>query len=167
MERLEATIITAFKRGDHEAFDRVYSHYRSLLYVIILGIVRHQATAEDVLQETFLTMYQKAASLKHADRFQSWAMRIAKHHAINAWKQMHHEAWDDLEDHPRAAPEERSLFQTWHHHLTDQENLIVAYKLVYDLSYDDIHWLMNLSIARIQQIYQQALVKLKGMYLKP
>ena len=166
MERLNPTIIIAFKRGDHDAFHQVYHHYRSLLYVVILGIVRHEATAEDVLQESFLTMYQQANTLRQLDHFQAWAIRIAQRKAINAWKQSKIESWQ--EDHEQTpAPEDKSLFQTWHAHLSDQENLIVAYKLVYDLTYADIQRLMNVSVPRIQQLYQQALEKLKRMYSQP
>jgi DNA-directed RNA polymerase specialized sigma24 family protein len=54
MQTIEWHTFQALKRGNHEAFHEVYQQYRSLLYVIILSIVKHEATAEDLLQDTFL-----------------------------------------------------------------------------------------------------------------
>jgi len=154
----------AFKRGDHGAFKEVYTQYRSLLFVVILGIVKHEATAEDLLQDSFLKIYQKAHTLRQADQFKAWAIMIAKRTALNHLKKRQEEAWEDHYDISAPSGETRSIFQTWHAHLSDEENLIIAYKIVYDLGFEDIAKIMDCSLSRVYKLYQQALGKLKAMY---
>jgi RNA polymerase sigma factor (sigma-70 family) len=163
---LKPDTFIALKRGDHGAFHEVYSQFKSLLYVVILGIVKNEATTEDLLQDTFLKIYQKAHTVRNIHQFKAWAVMVAKHTALNELKRRREEDWQDHFDQTIATPEPKSLFQTWHAHLTDQENLIIAYKIVYDIGFEDIAKLMDLSLSRVYNLYQQALNKLKEMYQK-
>jgi len=166
MQTIEWQTFQAFKRGNHEAFHEIYQQYRSLLYVIILSIVKHVPTAEDLLQDTFLKIYQKASTLKDPQKFQAWASMIAKHTALNELKRKKEEAWQEHYDQTSSGEDGKSLFQTWHNHLNDQENLVIAYRIVYELGFEDIAKLMDLSLSNVHHLYKQALDKLKVMYRK-
>lgn len=164
MQSLDLKTFHAFQKGNHEAFHVIYERYRSLLYVVILSIVKHEPTAEDVLQDTFLKMYQKANTVKDYQKFQAWAVMIAKHLALNELKKKREEVWQETYDNVSSGEDGKSLFQTWHKHLTDQENLVIAYKIVYELGFEDIQKLMDLSLSNTHHLYQQALAKLKIIY---
>ncbi len=166
MQTIEWHTFQALKRGNHEAFHEVYQQFRSLLYVIILSIVKHEPTAEDLLQDTFLKIYQKVSTLKDPDKFQAWASMIAKHTALNELKRRKEEVWQDQYDQTSNGEDGKSLFQTWHKHLSDQENLVIAYKIVYELGFEDISKLMDVSLSNVHHLYEQALDKLKVMYRK-
>jgi RNA polymerase sigma factor (sigma-70 family) len=166
MQIIEWHTFQALKRGNHEAFHEVYQQYRSLLYVIILSIVKHEPTAEDLLQDTFLKIYQKVSTLKDPNKFQAWASMIAKHTALNELKRKKEEVWQDHYDQTSSGEDGKSLFQTWHKHLSDQENLVIAYKIVYELGFEDISKLMDVSLSNVHHLYEQALDKLKVMYRK-
>lgn len=163
---LNPATFLALKRGDHDAFHEVYRQFRSLLFVVIMSIVKHQTAAEDVLQDTFLKIYQKAHTVKNCDHFQSWAVMVAKRTALNHLKTLREEVWQDHYDQTMVANESRSLFQTWHANLTDEENLVIAYKIVYDLGFLEISKLMNLPMTTTYKMYQVALKKLKVVYTK-
>ena len=166
MQPIEWPTFQALKRGNHEAFHEIYQQYRSLLYVIILSIVKHEPTAEDLLQDTFIKIYQKVSTLKDPLKFQAWATMIAKHTALNELKRKKEEAWQEQYDQTSSGEDGKILFQTLHKHLSDQENLVIAYKIVYELGFEDIAKLMDVSLSNIHHLYQQALDKLKVMYRK-
>lgn len=166
MNTLDINTFHAFQRGDHQAFQIVYEQYRSLLYVVIWSIVKHEATAEDLLQDTFLKIYQKGHLVREPSKFQAWMVMIAKRTALNELKRNKEESWQEVYNQTASREDGKGLFQTWHHNLTDEENLIIAYKIVYELSFEDITKLMNASLSHIYKVYQQALKKLKVVYQK-
>jgi DNA-directed RNA polymerase specialized sigma24 family protein len=60
--------------------------------------------------------------------------------------------------------DESRLFATWHHSLTDAENLIIAYKIVYEYTFEEIASLTNIPLTSVYKKYQAALTKLKKEY---
>ncbi len=64
-----------------EYLGRVTRAQRSL-YAFILTLVRQSADAEDVLQETNLVLWQKAAEFDATRDFMPWALRIAQLQAM-------------------------------------------------------------------------------------
>ena len=98
MKILDPQTFSAFQRGDHQAFQTVYEQFRSLLYVVILSIVKHEATTEDLLQDTFLKIYQKRHLVRDPSKFQAWIVMIAKRTALNELKRHKEETWQDAYD---------------------------------------------------------------------
>ena len=55
----ENDLIKRAKKGDKEATARLVSQYSERIYNLALRILRNKEDAEDVLQETFLTVLRK------------------------------------------------------------------------------------------------------------
>ena len=55
-----ATIIEAVARGDRRAFASLYQRTSSKLYGICLRLLGNESEAEDVLQDVYVTVWQKA-----------------------------------------------------------------------------------------------------------
>src|SRR5215510_4102344 len=55
-------LIRAMAGGDRDAFARFYDRYASLVYPLIVRIVRDRSDAADVLQDVFWEAWQNAAS---------------------------------------------------------------------------------------------------------
>ncbi|MBD3250930.1 sigma-70 family RNA polymerase sigma factor [Candidatus Uhrbacteria bacterium] len=64
-----------------EFLTRVTGAQRSL-YAFLLTLVRQSADAEDVLQETNVVLWQKAAEFDSSREFMPWALRIAQLQAM-------------------------------------------------------------------------------------
>lgn len=81
----DSEIIRNILNKDKNALYLVYDKYSGALFGVILRICRNQALAEDVLQETFVKIWENIGSY-NADkgRFYTWAYRIAKNTALNA-----------------------------------------------------------------------------------
>ena len=73
----ETDVIRKAKQGDKEAFAELVSAYSERIYNLALRILRNREDAEDVLQETFLTVLQKLESFDGRSNFFTWIYRIA------------------------------------------------------------------------------------------
>ena len=66
------------------ALRRIYAKYRRLVYSLALRILRDEGEAEELVQEVFLHVWQKA-SLFDPERgaFESWLTTLAHHRAVD------------------------------------------------------------------------------------
>ena len=71
--------------GDRQAFARLYERTSGHLFAVILRIQRDRATAEDLLQEIYVSVWKAAASFDAA-RSQplTWLTSIARNRAIDS-----------------------------------------------------------------------------------
>lgn len=78
-------LIDRLKKKDQEAFSRLYDLYAAAIYGVILKVCRSEELSQEVLQDTFLTIWNKAA-LYDEDKasFYTWAYRIARNKSLNA-----------------------------------------------------------------------------------
>jgi RNA polymerase sigma-70 factor (ECF subfamily) len=70
------------KKGDFEAFESLVSLYERRIYGLALRIVRQQQDAEEVVQQTFLSVVEHLSEFREEARFSIWLMRIATNHAL-------------------------------------------------------------------------------------
>lgn len=61
MTTVGADLITQMAAGDQAAFARFYDRYASLVFSLIVRIVRERAEAADVLQEVFWEAWRGAS----------------------------------------------------------------------------------------------------------
>ncbi|MGV8134924.1 MAG: RNA polymerase sigma factor [Mangrovibacterium sp.] len=83
MTTLESGILKELKKGDHAAFERVFEHYSKQLYLFSFSYLKSKDTAEDIVQEVFLKIWNNRASIKTDTSFQSYLFTIA----LNAVRQ--------------------------------------------------------------------------------
>ena len=77
-------IIQRLKQRDAAAMAELYDKYGGLLYAVILRSVVNQATAEDLLQETFLRIWNRIHSFDAGrGRLEGWIVTIARNRAID------------------------------------------------------------------------------------
>ncbi len=78
-ERLldEKTLVERAKMGDKAAFAQLVNTYSDRIYNLALRILRKKEDAEDVLQETFLTVLEKLDTFDGRSSFFTWVYRIA------------------------------------------------------------------------------------------
>jgi RNA polymerase sigma-70 factor (ECF subfamily) len=80
----EAELLRALARGDESAFARIYDRYSPILLGLLLRILRSRAEAEDVLQEVFLQVWQRAHSFDaERGRAFTWLVTLARSRAID------------------------------------------------------------------------------------
>jgi RNA polymerase sigma-70 factor (ECF subfamily) len=73
----EKILIERAKNGDKAAFAQLVNTYSDRIYNLALRILRKKEDAEDVLQETFLTVLEKLNTFDGRSSFFTWIYRIA------------------------------------------------------------------------------------------
>ena len=64
--------------NDHQALDELYTRYSRLVFGIALRLLNHKSEAEEVVQEVFLAIYQKASQFDPAKGSgKTWLVQIA------------------------------------------------------------------------------------------
>lgn len=84
-QNIEALLVLCGK-GNQLAQMEVYNRYQGAMYNIALRIVKDTAEAEDIMQEAFLTAFQKLDSFKGSATFGAWLKRIVINKSIEAYK---------------------------------------------------------------------------------
>lgn len=106
-------VIDRCRDGDRDAFDEVVARYGLQVLRTARLIVRDDALAEDVSQETFLKAWRRIGSLRDEDPG-PWLTRIAANESISAWRRRHRfdalaERVGRFRSSPGAAETEQSL----------------------------------------------------------
>ena len=73
----EIDLIAKAKKGDKQALSILVSVYSERIFNLALRILRNKEDAEDVLQETFLTVLEKLNTFDGRSNFFTWIYRIA------------------------------------------------------------------------------------------
>ena len=86
MERTEALLIENLREGDMTALAILVEKYKRLVYRIAIQITRNHEDADDVMQDTFLKVYESIHSFRKEATFETWLYRIVVNHAMNVVK---------------------------------------------------------------------------------
>lgn len=77
-------VMDLIKQGDHDAFANLFDRYYRLVLSIALKIVHDRSEAEDLMQEIFFEIYQKADAFdRKRGTAKYWVMRFAYSRSLN------------------------------------------------------------------------------------
>ena len=98
----EAELIQALRGREKIAAEALYDMYSSSLYGIIIRVVQHDEIAEDLLQETFVKIWNAAASYDESKgRLFTWMVNIARNLSIDKTRSKdfrNHSKTEDIEN---------------------------------------------------------------------
>ena len=80
----EFTLIESFQAGDEFAFVGIYNRYKGPVYSFCYKMLHNSDAAEDVMQETFLRIYENRDRLLKTSAFKSWLFTIARNQCLNS-----------------------------------------------------------------------------------
>jgi RNA polymerase sigma-70 factor (ECF subfamily) len=112
--RDDVTLIRLVAQAQTDAFGEFYDRYSRLVFSLALAIVGDRAAAEEVTQDVFVRVWQRAGTYR-ADqaKVSTWLTAITRHHAIdilrrqNARHESNSVSWDQIP--PQAAPAAHDL----------------------------------------------------------
>jgi RNA polymerase sigma-70 factor (ECF subfamily) len=79
---VDVATVQAAQAGDHAAFGRLHARYARMVHAILLARVPRD-DAEDLVQEVFLTAFDRVAGLREPQTFGGWLATIARHRATD------------------------------------------------------------------------------------
>jgi RNA polymerase sigma-70 factor (ECF subfamily) len=70
--------------GDQSAMGALFGRHNVQVFRFVLGIIRDQALAEDVVSDVFLDVWRTAGSFKGRSQVSTWLLAIARHKALGS-----------------------------------------------------------------------------------
>ncbi|MEW6992250.1 RNA polymerase sigma factor [Colwelliaceae bacterium 6441] len=83
MDIWEDKLVEQMKQGDKSAFERCYRLLSPQIYTVIINICRNNETAQELLQDTFLDIFEKLPLYKKHHSFIAWTKRIAFNNTLS------------------------------------------------------------------------------------
>jgi len=75
-------LVRKARTGDFDAFEALVEKYQRRIFGRAFRIVRQAQDAEEVVQQTFLSVIEHLEGFREEARFSTWLMRIATNHAL-------------------------------------------------------------------------------------
>ncbi len=79
----ERDLIAKISRGDRDAFRELYLHYHRRLAKFLTRMTRRYEDAEEIINDTLWTVWQRAGDFRDASQVSTWIMGIAYRRALN------------------------------------------------------------------------------------
>jgi RNA polymerase sigma-70 factor (ECF subfamily) len=94
----EAALIAAILSGEREKFHDLIRPYERQVYLTALAMVKNEAEAEDIAQESVLRAYRKLASFRGDAKFSTWLIAITLNEARTRLREEKRAQFDSLDD---------------------------------------------------------------------
>ena len=94
----EAALVERVRRGDAGAFDALVTRYMRRAFAVAYRLLGNREDAEDLVQETFLTVLQKIDAFAPGRAFSPWFFRILVNRGLNARKSRALRTTDEIPD---------------------------------------------------------------------
>jgi RNA polymerase sigma-70 factor (ECF subfamily) len=134
----ESIVVRKAKKGDQQALAELVNRYSERIYNLALRILRNKEDAEDVLQETFMTVLEKISTFDERSGFFTWIYRIGTNASLMKLRRKKIASTEYL-DHPDfERGREDKILQDWSQNpalrLDDQEVKKVLDRAINDLA---------------------------------
>jgi RNA polymerase sigma-70 factor (ECF subfamily) len=92
-------LIDGCRRGDQKSQFQIYKLYYKAMYNTSLRIVSDPMEAEDIMQEAFLSAFEKIGSYSGTVSFGAWLKKIVYNRSLDYLKQNSKMVFEDMESH--------------------------------------------------------------------
>ena len=75
-------IVTQILNGDSNAFETLVRRHGKRLFAVAVSVLRDEAEAEDVVQDTYVSAFEHLNQFAGRARFSTWLVRIALYKAL-------------------------------------------------------------------------------------
>lgn len=97
MQPSDAELVAAICAHDASCFELLSNRYRELVFRHVLALLHDSDASEDVVQETFLRVWQKAEQWQGQGHLKGWLLRTATNLALNHLRSAHRRKVQPLE----------------------------------------------------------------------
>ncbi len=113
----DADVVRRLKSRDADVIGELYDRYGRIAYTLILRIVHDRAVAEDLVQESFLRVWNRAQAFD-AERgaLGPWILTIARNQALDYIRSVQGRVWNDMAP---ADSEHPAIFRDWEGQMLD------------------------------------------------
>jgi RNA polymerase sigma factor (sigma-70 family) len=161
-------------KTQNEAFQKLLHNYQKPLYYHIRNIVLNHDDADDVLQNTFIKVFQNLKNFKGDSKLFSWMYRIATNEALTFIKQkaqknktsteeLNAKTIDNLQSDVYFEGDEIQIkLQKAIALLPHKQQLVFKMKYFEELKYEEIATILETSVGALKASYHHAVKKIEA-----
>ena len=79
-------LVEKIKKGDNKSFEKLYKLTEREVWFTCISFLKNETTAQDIMQETYITAFLKIQSLEKSSQIRSWLNRISVNKCKNYLK---------------------------------------------------------------------------------
>jgi len=171
-------LLERLRQGDEPAFNLLYKAYSKPLYLRIMRMVKNKDTADELLQELFIKLWNSREKIDSQKSFQSYMYTIAQHMVYNYFRKVvRNEALinsllQDAADHYLSSDtlledkQTAQLLQDAIDQLSPQRKQVFNLCKVEGKSYEEAARIMGISTATVNSHMTRAIQSIKEYVLK-
>lgn len=168
----DASLLESIAENDEFALGSLYERQSLGIFNYLVRLVKDQEVAEDLLQETYVSVWQGANQFKGRSSVKTWMFRIAHNKAISWLRKMNRLVFQ--EDQPAFLtddnPELRAI-ASWQteqllmaiNELSTEHRSVIELAFVQDLSYSEIAQIVDCPVGTVKSRVSYALRHLDGL----
>ena len=173
----EQELVEALKSHKNEAYKYLYINYRGSLYNVVIQIIPDTETANDVLQEVFITVWKNIDKYdKEKGRLYTWLLKVTRNTAINKTRSKIYKSTlknDSISNYVNDIDEKITVQQNINHIGLRKEvsRLKVELKAVLELSYfngftqEEIAKVLNIPLGTVKTRLRNAVIELRKQFI--
>ena len=146
-------------------FDNIYEEYFDRVYYKVLSVVKNDDDAEDICQETFISVYKNLSKFREESNIYTWIYRIAINKTYDFFKKRKLEF--EINDDVLSLPEDvnfdtKVILQEKLKLISEKEREIVILKDIYGYKLKEIAEMKNMNLSTVKSVYYKALKDMGG-----
>lgn len=146
-------------------FDNIYEEYFDRVYYKVLSVVKNDDDAEDICQETFISVYKNLSKFREESNIYTWIYRIAINKTYDFFKKRKIEF--EINDDVLSLPEDinfdtKIILQEKLKLISEKEREIVILKDIYGYKLKEIAEMKNMNLSTVKSVYYKALKDMGG-----
>ena len=161
------------EKKENEAFRLLVGKYKERLYWHIRKIVISHEDTDDVLQNSFVKIWQSFHEFRADSKLYTWMYKIATNEAMNFLSERRrkvHGNSDEISEHLANTLESDAYFsgddiqrelQRAILTLTERQRLVFNMKYYDDMSYEDMAQVLNVAVGTLKATYHNAVRKIE------
>lgn len=165
-ETLEG-LLSLICEGDQDAFREFYEKTKTAVYGFALSLLKNAHDAEDIMQSTYVNVYQAVASYEKQGKPMAWVLTITKNLCFEKMRKLKREAvLPEFSEYSVKFSEQMNvddklLIEFYLNALKLNERKIVVLHIVAGLKHREIADLLNIPLGTVLATYQRAIRKTK------
>jgi RNA polymerase sigma factor (sigma-70 family) len=159
------SLIINICNGDNNAFKLLYQELNKPIFILALSILKNRASAEDVMQETFLRVKLMAGQYKPGTNAKAWVLKIAQNLSLQVLKKNKREVDSDniffqVDSHDTNTLEKVVITEALKKINLKERQIVILYSVM-GLKHFEIANMLDINYATERWYYTIAVKKLK------
>ena len=151
-------LVEKIKKGDNKSFEKLYKLTECEVWFTCISFLKNETTAQDIMQETYITAFLKIQSLEKSSQIRSWLNRIAVNKCKNYLKGKGEIQLDDEIFENQAIVDERiSIPEEYISDKAKREIILsIMQEVLSDVQYQTVimHYFNEMTVDEIAEVFE-------------